>query len=205
MRALTLWQPWASLVACGRKTIETRSWRTGYRGPLAVHASARPPRKGECPGEVFLDGVGDLTYFLPEAWTEEEQVKAGYPPDGDLIGFPLPLGAVVATCTLVDCVPMRGPGDVVGPACYVPGARSAAFPEPDGPWLWQVTYGGRAVPYHGWVDVRDQAPFGDFRPGRFAWLLADIRLVHPPVPAQGRQGLWNWGSSLPGGLPIPGM
>lgn len=42
MKALSLRQPWASLVADGRKTIETRTWRTRYRGPLAIHASARP-------------------------------------------------------------------------------------------------------------------------------------------------------------------
>ncbi|MYC08182.1 MAG: ASCH domain-containing protein [Chloroflexi bacterium] len=42
MRALSLRQPWASMVADGRKTIETRTWRTNYRGPLAIHASARP-------------------------------------------------------------------------------------------------------------------------------------------------------------------
>jgi len=42
MKALSLRQPWASLIADGRKTIETRTWRTRYRGPLAIHASARP-------------------------------------------------------------------------------------------------------------------------------------------------------------------
>ena len=42
MKALSLRQPWASLIADGRKTIETRTWRTHYRGPLAIHASARP-------------------------------------------------------------------------------------------------------------------------------------------------------------------
>lgn len=42
MKALSLRQPWASLIADGRKTIETRAWRTRYRGPLAIHASARP-------------------------------------------------------------------------------------------------------------------------------------------------------------------
>lgn len=42
MRALSLRQPWASMIANGSKTIETRTWRTNYRGPLAVHASARP-------------------------------------------------------------------------------------------------------------------------------------------------------------------
>lgn len=42
MKALSLRQPWASMIADGRKTIETRTWRTRYRGPLAIHASARP-------------------------------------------------------------------------------------------------------------------------------------------------------------------
>ena len=42
MKALSLRQPWASLIADERKTIETRTWRTRYRGPLAIHASARP-------------------------------------------------------------------------------------------------------------------------------------------------------------------
>lgn len=41
MKALSLRQPWASLIADGRKTIETRTWRTRYRGPLAIHASLR--------------------------------------------------------------------------------------------------------------------------------------------------------------------
>ena len=42
MKALSLRQPWASLIANGHKTIETRTWRTRYRGPLAIHASMRP-------------------------------------------------------------------------------------------------------------------------------------------------------------------
>lgn len=38
MKALTLWQPWASLIAWGEKQYETRSWGTAYRGDLAIHA-----------------------------------------------------------------------------------------------------------------------------------------------------------------------
>lgn len=39
MKALSLWQPWASLILDDRKTIETRSWEMLYRGPLAIHAA----------------------------------------------------------------------------------------------------------------------------------------------------------------------
>ena len=39
MRALSLWQPWASLIADERKKIETRHWPMHYRGPLAIHGT----------------------------------------------------------------------------------------------------------------------------------------------------------------------
>ena len=42
MKVLTLWQPWATLVALGVKVHETRSWSTKYRGTLAIHAAKRP-------------------------------------------------------------------------------------------------------------------------------------------------------------------
>ena len=38
MKALSLRQPWATLVAIGAKQIETRSWSTAYRGTIAIHA-----------------------------------------------------------------------------------------------------------------------------------------------------------------------
>ena len=38
MRVLSIRQPWASLIASGRKTIELRTWATPYRGPILVLA-----------------------------------------------------------------------------------------------------------------------------------------------------------------------
>lgn len=43
LRALSLWQPWASLIAAGAKRWETRSWPTAYRGPLLIHAAHTRP------------------------------------------------------------------------------------------------------------------------------------------------------------------
>ena len=43
MKTLSLTQPWASLVVSGAKRYETRSWRTNYRGPLAIHAAVSMP------------------------------------------------------------------------------------------------------------------------------------------------------------------
>jgi len=78
MKAITLHQPWASLVATGAKTIETRPYPTGYRGPLAIHAA-----KASMP-------VDDPYYrsLLTAAGLVYEQ---------------LPGGVILATCRLLDC------------------------------------------------------------------------------------------------------
>jgi hypothetical protein len=39
MKALSVRQPWAGLIAGGFKTIETRTWQTHYRGELLICAS----------------------------------------------------------------------------------------------------------------------------------------------------------------------
>lgn len=41
IKAISLWEPWASLMRCGAKTIETRSWYTAYRGPLLICGAKR--------------------------------------------------------------------------------------------------------------------------------------------------------------------
>ena len=41
-KALSLKQPWANLVAEGKKTIETRIWKTNYRGDLVICSSQNP-------------------------------------------------------------------------------------------------------------------------------------------------------------------
>ena len=41
MRAITLFEPWASLMAIGAKTQETRGSRTAHRGDICIHAAKR--------------------------------------------------------------------------------------------------------------------------------------------------------------------
>ena len=40
-KGLSIIQPWAAAIAFAGKDIENRSWRTHYRGPLAIHASGK--------------------------------------------------------------------------------------------------------------------------------------------------------------------
>lgn len=65
IKALTLHQPWASLMAQEIKTIETRSWSTDYRGLLAIHAGKKvnrnmaneAHRRGDLPGRDVVRGA----------------------------------------------------------------------------------------------------------------------------------------------------
>lgn len=61
MRCLSIKQPWASLIASGQKTVELRTRRTLYRGPLIVCACAKPRK-----GLVFPVGPLGVTICLVE-------------------------------------------------------------------------------------------------------------------------------------------
>jgi hypothetical protein len=57
MRALTVWQPWASLILAGAKPIEWRGWPFPERmigERIAIHAGARPVKRSEIK-ELLLD------------------------------------------------------------------------------------------------------------------------------------------------------
>lgn len=41
-KAISLKQPWANLVCQGKKTIETRKWKTNYRGEIVICSSQKP-------------------------------------------------------------------------------------------------------------------------------------------------------------------
>jgi hypothetical protein len=39
--------------------------------------------------------------------------------------------------------------------------------------------------------------FGDYTPGRYAWLLSNTRALPEPIPAKGALGLWEYDGELP--------
>ena len=60
MKALSVRQPWAGLIAARLKPIEIRTWSTSYRGPLLICASAykfRPAPDDDLPPECSPRGV----------------------------------------------------------------------------------------------------------------------------------------------------
>jgi len=58
MKALSVKQPWAGYIACGSKTIETRTWETKYRGLVLICASQKPEKFGP---EYFHPEVTKIT------------------------------------------------------------------------------------------------------------------------------------------------
>ncbi len=92
MKAFSMTQPWATLVAIGAKKIETRSFKTNYRGPVAIHAAKRFPRDIQtlCYTPVFWDAL-------------DKGLKRDYPESTKAIAKFLPLGMVVAVCELRVC------------------------------------------------------------------------------------------------------
>ena len=53
MKALSVKQPWASMIATGAKTIETRVWQTDYRGDLLIVSTKKPELPGFPSGQAL--------------------------------------------------------------------------------------------------------------------------------------------------------
>jgi hypothetical protein len=162
MYVLSLTQPWASLMALGEKTVETRSWRppahaVGQR--IAIHAAAGLSPIG---GERGLRRLLDTEPFTATLFVKREQLGLPFT-GGDLatLGFPqacariLPRGVIVAWGTL-----------------------HAVHPTEQAVHTIQTS---------GWPE--HELDFGDYTSGRYAWFFRDVHTVDPPVARRGGQGL----------------
>jgi len=83
LTAITLIQPWASLIAAGQKVYETRDWPTSYRGPIAIHAGRKPKGKQEL--------------------RDHDKVIASF---DDLLTEDCPYSSVIAIAQITDCILM---------------------------------------------------------------------------------------------------
>jgi len=86
MKALTLWQPHASLVAFQEKRIETRSWFTQHRGWLAILAAKRMEK--------------DQAFLLAR-----EPFRSVLHLHGIFLPSQMVRGAILAVCRVADCIP----------------------------------------------------------------------------------------------------
>ena len=87
MKAITVKQPWASLIVEGIKDIENRTWKTNFRGRVLVHA-----------GMAKTSGL--MARYLSYDQHIEFRKKVGY----SGLDFLEPLGCIIGSVEIVDCV-----------------------------------------------------------------------------------------------------
>lgn len=87
MKALSIKQPWASLIAHGIKDVENRTWKTHFRGKIYIHASA----KGTA-AEFSVSQTAEL--FKNEIWHPETGFKSEL----------FEVSAIIGEVEIIDCV-----------------------------------------------------------------------------------------------------
>ena len=130
MKVLSLTEPYATLIKEKKKRIETRSWKTNYRGELYIHASS--------------------TKISGETKSNKELMLL-------LDNLPLNFGHIICKCNLVDCVYMTKE--------YVENIKSNNYQE---------------------------YICGDYKEGRYAWILENITPLKTPIKAKGQLNIWQF-------------
>ena len=136
VKVISLQQPWAHLVVSldhegnAFKEVETRSWKTNYRGELYIHASNK-----------FLFSNLELCH-------QDKFFKKSIPDVSVLES-----GCIIGKVNLVDCVPVESLDGKIG---------------------------------------KQERTFGDYSPGRFAWVLEQPQKFIVPIPAKGALSIWEF-------------
>ena len=80
IKVLSIIEPWATLIKERKKFIETRSWKTSYRGELYIHASNKTIKEND-------EEISKLLKLIPD--------------------IPMGYGHIICKCKLVDCIYMN--------------------------------------------------------------------------------------------------
>lgn len=134
MKALTIFQPYANLIADGVKWVENRTQYTPYRGPLAIHA-------------------GKGLRYLSRCQFQE-----------------YPMGVVVAKCNLIGCLFLDRATEF---------ERRGLLP-------------GMAHEMNWGLQKLREFLAHEHTEGPYCWILAGVEKLGEPIPAVGKQGLWNF-------------
>ncbi len=130
MKVLSLIEPFATLIKDNKKTIETRSWKTSYRGELYIHASNTKILKKDKENKELMELVKNSSFEF---------------------------GYIICKCNLVDCIYMTKE--------YVENMKLNNYQE---------------------------YICGEYKEGRYAWVLEDIKVLDKKVKVKGHLGIWNY-------------
>ena len=129
MKVLSIKEPYASLIKEKKKLMETRSFKTNYRGELYIHASASLISKKTKDNIQLMNLLGDISLNYEK---------------------------IICKCNLVDCIYM------------------------DEEFINEVK--------------KNQQEYlcGEYKIGRYAWILDNIKPLEPMIPAKGSLNIWNY-------------
>ncbi len=185
MKALTVYQPWASLIMAGAKPYEFRRWDYASREPglvgerIVIHAGARPMRLDEI--EDLLDRIAEGESSLDSA-----------------IATPIVERCREALVVAGAAKKMRRRARPAGPALFDLPPEDQS-PPPSGQILPLASGLGTAVlgrARKASVLFRGAIDSDRIDHAVWAWPLTDIRSFDHPVPARGAQGFWTWPEKL---------
>lgn len=178
-RAVTLHQPWATLTML-------RSDLCIYEHPLEPTCSCPMVKQFETrPMRAPSTIIGERIWIHAAARTPAMTFGRCTVGDYDIgwsdtfelcdsvSGAVFPLGALVGSAVIGEPIPIvdERPSDA-------------------SPYVW---VGDQILVYrdgaHG-LNVTEERPYGDWRPGRWVWPLLDVRPLAEPIPAKGAQGIW---------------
>lgn len=130
MKVLSLTEPYATLIKEKKKLVETRSWKTNYRGELYIHASVTISSKNHKKDKELMTLLGNTK---------------------------LNFGYIICKCNLVDCIYMTKE--------YVENIKKNNYQE---------------------------YICGEYKEGRYAWILDNIIPLEEPIKAKGKLSIWNY-------------
>ena len=167
MKALTVYEPWATLLALGAKTYETRSWDPASKGLktptlLAIHAAKHwdADTAGILLCRPFREALAEAGFDIPQMPSDCHARMLFRKRD-----CPFTLGAIIGVGLLVDARPTGTP------------SRGGSTEEHMEPWVERLSFRERV--------------FGDFSPGRWGLRMADVVRLPTPIPCDGMQGPWH--------------
>jgi len=130
VKVLTIREPFATLISLEIKKIETRSWKTNYRGKIYIHAGLNKDWK-KLIADKNLDNIIDNLEFN--------------------------YGKIICEAELVDCILMTKE--------YIDDIKKHNYQE------YEV---------------------GEYKEGRYAWILNNIKVLDKKLEGKGQLGIWNF-------------
>jgi activating signal cointegrator 1 len=140
MLAISLHQPWASMIAAGIKKFETRAYP--------------PPKSFEIGGWLAIHAAKKVLSDELRLWSRKHNL------DPDV----MPYGTIVCVARITGAYQTGSNGFVV-----------------------DALDNSKFLSHSITIDE-----FGDYSPGRWAWLLEDVIVPEQPIPERGHQKFWQW-------------